>query len=132
MRKILLHTIISFLLISCSKSGGSGGGSQPEAAIAFSMNASNNSITPSNSLAVIVTLTSAMPSSQGIKIETTVIDQTTNSSINQNPYLTSLNAKNTINLISLPQQHWCMATIKVSSIATPSNNAVQSFTVVYK
>ena len=73
-----------------------------------------------------------MPSSSGIKITTTLSDQTNNISITQNPPLTSTAAKNSITLINLPQQHWCSATITVSSVATPSNSASQTFTVVFK
>jgi ABC-type enterochelin transport system substrate-binding protein len=73
-----------------------------------------------------------MPSSRGITIETTLLDQSTSANITQNAAITSTTAANNLQLIGLPQQHWCTATIKVSSVATPSNSASQSFTVVYK
>jgi hypothetical protein len=73
-----------------------------------------------------------MPSSKGITIETTLVNQTTSSNIAQSAAITSTAAINNLQLVNLPQQHFCTATIKVSSVATPSNNATQSFTVVYK
>ena len=73
-----------------------------------------------------------MPSSKGITIETTVVDQTNSANIPQSAAITSTSAVNNLQLVNLPQQRWCMATIKVSSVATPANSATQSFTVVYK
>ena len=73
-----------------------------------------------------------MPSSKGITIETTVVDQTNSANIAQSAAITSTAAVNNLQLVNLPQQHWCTATIKVSSVATPSNSDSQSFTVVYK
>jgi ABC-type enterochelin transport system substrate-binding protein len=60
------------------------------------------------------------------------LDQSTSANITQNAAITSTTAANNLQLIGLPQQHWCTATIKVSSVATPSNSASQSFKVVYK
>ncbi len=123
-------------IISCSKSS-DGGGSTPtpppsETPIAFTINATNNSISLTNGYAVTATLSSSMPSTRGISIETTLLDQNTSATIAQNAAVTSTAAANNLQLINLPQQHWCTVTIKVSSVATPSNNASQSFTVVYK
>ncbi len=123
-------------IISCSKSS-DGGGSTPtppaaETPVAFTINASNNSVSLTNGFAVTATLTSIMPSSKGITIETTLVNQTTSSNIAQSAAVTSTSAVNNLQLVNLPQQHWCTATIKVSSVATPSNSSTQSFTVVYK
>ncbi len=130
--------IIIGSIISCSKSS-DGGGTTPtppptpaETSVAFTINASNNSVSLTNGFAVTATLTSIMPSSKGITIETTVVDQTNSANIAQSAAITSTAAVNNIQLVNLPQQHWCTATIKVSSVATPSNSASQSFTVVYK
>ena len=137
MKKIIfLLPIVIGSIISCSKSS-DGGGSTPtptpsETPIAFTINASNNSISLTNGFAVTATLTSIMPSSKGITIETTLVNQSTSANISQSASITSTSAANNLQLVNLPQQHWCTATIKVSSVATPSNNASQSFTVVYK
>ena len=133
MKRVLIG-IFASILISSTSCGKSGGSSQPaqEPSIVFTIDASNGSISPGNSFNVIVTLTSAMPSSSGIKIEAMVTDQTTNTSVSQNAAIISTTAKNTFVIINLPQQHWCNASIKVSSIATSTNTASQSFTVVYK
>ena len=137
-----MKKIIAFLpilvgsLISCSKSSDEGGSTPPptpvETPITFTINASNNSVSLTNGFAVTATLTSIMPSSKGITIETTVVDQTNSANIAQSAAITSTSAVNNLQLVNLPQQHWCTATIKVSSVATPSNSASQSFTVVYK
>jgi hypothetical protein len=137
MKKIIfMLPFIIGTIISCSKSSG-GGGSTPtptpsETPIAFTINASNNSISLTNGFTVTATLTSIMPSSKGITIETTLVDQTSSANITQSAAIASMAAANNLQLVNLPQQHWCNATIKVSSVATPSNSASQTFTVVYK
>ena len=137
MKKIFfILPIVIGSIISCTKSS-DGGGTTPtppaaETPVAFTINASNNSVSLTNGFAVTATLTSIMPSSKGITIETTLVNQTTSSNIAQSAAITSTSAINNLQLVNLPQQHFCTATIKVSSVATPSNNATQSFTVVYK
>ncbi len=141
MKKIIAFLIIIVgTFISCSKSS-DGGGSTPtpsptptpsETPIAFTINATNNSVSLTNGYAVTATLTSIMPSSKGITIETTLVDQTSSANISQSAAVTSTSAANNLQFINLPQQHWCTATVKMSSVATPSNSASQSFTVVYK
>ena len=140
MKKIvLLIPIVIGSIISCSKSSDGGGSSTPtppstpsETPVAFTINAANNSVSLTNGFAVTATLTSIMPSSKGITIETTVVDQTNSANIPQSAAITSTSAVNNLQLVNLPQQRWCTATIKVSSVATPANSATQSFTVVYK
>ena len=139
MKKIFfVLPIVIGSIISCSKSS-DGGGATPttpstpsETPVAFTINAANNSVSLTNGFAVTATLTSIMPSSKGITIETTVVDQTNSANIPQSAAITSTSAVNNLQLVNLPQQRWCMATIKVSSVATPANSATQSFTVVYK
>ena len=126
---IILLPIIIVSIISCSKSDDE---SNPiETPVAFTISATNNSVSLTNEFAVTATLTSIMPSS-GIIIETTLLDQRTTANIAQSAAVTGTVATNNLQLINLPRQHWCTATIKVSSVATPTNNATQSFTVVYK
>lgn len=140
MKKIFfVLPIVIGSIISCSKSSDGGGSSTPtppstpsETPVAFTINAANNSVSLTNGFAVTATLTSIMPSSKGITIETTVVDQTNSANIPQSAAITSTSAVNNLQLVNLPQQRWCMATIKVSSVATPANSATQSFTVVYK
>ncbi len=133
-KNIAFIPILIGTFISCSKSSETPEVPTPptETAIAFTINATNNSTSLTNGFAVTATLSSTMPSSKGISIETTLLDQSTNATISQNASVTSTAAANNLQLINLPQQHWCTATIKVSSVATPSNNTSQSFTVVYK
>ena len=137
MKKIIfLLPIVIGSIISCSKSSDSevttNHTTPAETSVAFTINASNNSVSLTNGFAVTATLTSIMPSSNGITIETTVVDQTNSANIAQSAAITSKSAVNNLQLVNLPQQRWCTATIKVSSVATPSNSASQSFTVVYK
>ena len=138
-----MKKIIAFLpiligsFISCSKSSDAGGSTTPppppvETPVAFTISATNNSVSLTNGFAVTATLSSTMPSTRGITIETTLVNQNTSATIAQNAAVTSTAAANNLQFINLPQQHWCTATIKVSSVATPSNNASKTFTVVYK
>ena len=133
MKKVLIVVAIIVLFNACSKSSG-GGTTTPvaEANIAFTINATDNSIAVGTSFPVTVTLTSAMPSSSGIKIEATVVDQTNSQTVTQNAAVTSTATTNTFSLINLPKGHWCMATIKVSSVKTTTNTASKSFTVANK
>jgi hypothetical protein len=125
--------LVVVLIMSCKKSDTA---ETPvvvvEPQIAFNLDAVNNSIALSSSFAVTATLTSTLPSSQGVKIEVTVLDETSSSPITQSAAVTSTTSANALQLISLPQQHLCNATVKVSSVKTPSNTASKSFTVVYK
>jgi ABC-type enterochelin transport system substrate-binding protein len=73
-----------------------------------------------------------MPSSSGINISTTVIDQTNSATIAQNAGINSTTAINNIQLINLPRQHWCTVTVKVTSVTTPTNFATKTFNVAYK
>ena len=139
MKKIIAFLpIIVISFISCSKSSDDGGStptppSTPsETPITFTINASNNTVSLTNGYAVTATLTSIMPSSKGITIETTLVNQSNSANIAQSAAVTSTAAVNNLQFINLPQQQWCTATVKVSSVATPSNSATQSFTVVYK
>jgi len=139
MKKIFFITILIGSIISCSKSSDGGGTTNPttpttpaETPVAFTINASNNSVSLTNGFAVTATLTSIMPSSKGITIETTLVDQSTSANIAQAAAITTSSATNNLQLVNLPQQHWCTATVKVSSVATPSNSSSQSFTIVYK
>ena len=132
MKKILFILLIVIgSIISCSKSSDSGSSTPTspaaETPVAFTINASNNSVSLTNGFAVTATLTSIMPSSKGITIETTLLNQTTSSNIAQSAAITSTAAVNNLQLVNLPQQHFCTATIKLSSVATPSNSASQSF-----
>jgi len=134
--KKLIYLFILALAFSCKKSdSGNGGGAVQEPAIVFTTDAVSTSvgnISLSSSFPVIVTLTSQMPSTSGINIAATVIDQTNNATITQNTAITSTATINNIQLINLPRQHWCTVTVKVTSVSRPSNFAAKTFNVVYK
>jgi hypothetical protein len=126
-RIIFLISLISF--VSCKKSGTTSPPSEP--VIVFVTDATGSNTSLGSRFTVSVTLTSALPSAQGIKIESTVTDQTSNSNLTQSA-LTSVLVKSSYDIVNLPQQHLCNVSLKVSSVSTPSNSATQTFTVVYK
>jgi hypothetical protein len=132
MKHIFYFIVCVFMLSisACKKSTPSG--PSAEANIVFDTDANNSNTSLSNNFPVTVTLTSAMPSASGINIAATVIDQTNNATIAQNAGISSTIAINNIQLINLPRQHWCTVTIKVTSLATPSNFATKTFNVAYK
>jgi hypothetical protein len=127
---VLIQLII---LIGCSK--GDGGSTTPptEPNITFDVDASSANINPGSTFNFNVKLTSAMPSSQGIKIDISASEEVTGNSVSpQNPTTTSTSATTPVSVINLPQQKWVVTTVKVSSVATPTNNATKTFRVVYK
>ena len=90
------------LTFGCSKSSNSSSPvtpPTPEPSIVFSIDASNASISPGSSFPVVVTLTSALPSSKGINISVTLTDQVNNTSLSQNGVITATSLKKTINII---------------------------------
>lgn len=131
--KTILYLSISAILLStaaCKKAKPTVPAGEPQIIFTTNANTTNTSLT--NSFPVTVTLTSAMPSASGINIESTVIDQTNNATIPQNASVNSNTGINSIQLINLPRQHWCTVTVKVTSVATPSNFATTTFNVAYK
>jgi len=143
MKHIIYLALLVVLLsnAACKKSKVSGPAA--EAPIVFTMKylstganidtTTAGNISVSSSYAVVVTLTSAMPSSTGINIVATVSDITNSSAtIAQNGAINSTTAINNITLINLPRQHDCVVTLKVTSVATASNLATKTFHVVYK
>jgi hypothetical protein len=118
------YIFILFSMLSCDKE-------IPEQKIDFTIDALNNSISTGSNFPVIVTLISNIPT-QGIKIESVVINQVTNLPLPQaSPFSTKI-SKNTIVLSNLPQQQWCNVTIKVTSNNNVSNFSSKDFTVIYK
>jgi hypothetical protein len=134
MKKYINFLCIIFLLgFGCSKSDSGGGSSNQgpqEQPIAFTIDATNNSVSTSSNFTVNLTLTSTMPAA-GIKIEITTTDQVS-SAIVQNQTITSNSSKNLLLINNLVQQHWSNVTIKVISASNNNNSSTQTFTVVYK
>ncbi len=125
--------MISLLAIGCSKSDNGGGSSNQapqEQPIAFTIDATNNSVSTSSNFAVNLTLNSTMPTA-GIKIDITTTDQVS-SAVVQNQTITSNLSKNLLTVTNMVQQHWNNVTIKVTSASNNNNNSTQTFTVVYK
>jgi hypothetical protein len=122
MKKIIFIIVVTFF--SCKKS-------TPEQKIQFTIDAANNSVSTGSDFPVAVTLTSAMPS-QGISIELSSINQTTNAPLTQGAPYSTKNDKNTMVVSNLPRQQWCSVTVKVTSNNTATNTDSKVFTVVYK
>lgn len=132
-KRLIVFAAIIGLLNSCGgKSSSSPTSPTQETQVAFTMDASGTIQTPGTSYTVNTTLTSSMPSTKGISIVATVTDQTNNNTISQNAAITSTSTTNAVTIINLPSQHLCTVTIKISSVATPSNNASLSFNLANK
>lgn len=124
---ILLSVIV--LMESCSsKSPAPPPAEQP---IAFTHNAGNNVLNPGSSLNFAVTLTSAMPAA-GIKVEVSTKEEASGNTVGTNSSVNSTSATVNGGVAALPQQLWCIVTIKVTSASTVSNSATQTFRVIYK
>ena len=98
--------------------------------IVFTHNAGNNVFNPGATLNFAVTLTSAMPAS-GIKVEISTVQEANGAAVSSSSSSGSTAVVN-VSVTGLIQQVWCVTTIKVSSVATPTNSATQTFRVVYK
>lgn len=134
MKKILGFILLITIGIACSKGGGSTPAPPPaEASVAFDIDAAATNTAVGSIFDFNVRLTSTMPSSQGIKIEVTAIEEGTGTAISpQNPTIVSNSSTVAASVISLPIQKWVITTVKVSSVATASNNATKAFRIVRK
>jgi len=132
---IICLIISSFLLSSCKKNDNAGSTvvSPTEPSIIFEIDASAANLSPSSIFDFNVKLTSSMPTAQGIKIDITAVEEVSGLSVSpQNPTTTSKNPNIALSVINLPRQKWVAVTVKVASVATMTNNASKTFSVVYK
>ncbi len=126
---ILLSVIV--LLESCGSKSPPPPPPPTEPPIAFTHNAGNNVLNPGPALNFAVTLTSAMPSA-GIKVEVSTKEEASGNAVGTNSVVNSTSATVNVGVSSLPQQLWCIVTIKVTSASTASNSATQTFRIVHK
>ena len=133
MKFLKLNTIILLSVIVVMESCSSKSPAPPptEQPIAFTHNAGNNVLNPGSSLNFAVTLTSAMPAA-GIKVEVSTKEEASGNTVGTNSSVNSTSATVNVGVSALPQQLWCIVTIKVTSASTASNSATQTFRVVYK
>jgi hypothetical protein len=122
---------VAFILNSCSNKSNPPAPPPADQPIAFTHNAGNNVQNPGANLNFTVTLSSAMPSG-GIKVEVSTKEEATNNPVGTNSSVNSSSANVNMSIAGLPRQVWCIVTIKVSSVSTPSNSNTQIFRVVYK
>ena len=134
MKFLRLNTIILLSVIVLMESCSSKSPAPPpptEQAIVFTHNGGNNVLNPGSALNFAVTLTSAMPAA-GIKVEVSTTEEATGNTVGTNSSVNSTSATVNVGVSALPQQLWCIVTIKVTSASTASNSATQTFRVVYK
>lgn len=134
MKKIPGFLLLITLVAACSKGGGSNPApTPPETPIVFDVDAAAANTAIGSTFGFTVRLVSAMPSSQGIKVEVSANEEGTGTAISpQNPTITSTSTSVAATVIGLPVQKWVIATVKVSSVATASNSATKTFRVVQK
>ena len=126
---ILLSVII--LIESCSSKSPAPPPPPAEQPIAFTHNAGNNVLNPGSALNFVVTLTSSMPAA-GIKVEVSTKEEASGNAVGTNSSVNGTSATVNASVSALPRQLWCIVTVKVSSVSTASNNATQTFRIVYK
>jgi ABC-type glycerol-3-phosphate transport system substrate-binding protein len=126
-RRIIFFAVVIFYT-GCGNKGSSGPPADQQ--IVFTHNAGNATQNPGATLAFTVTLTSAMPAS-GIKMDVSTITEVGGTAVS-NSSASGSSASVNMSVTSLPRQVWCVTTVKVSSVGTPSNTATQIFRVVYK
>lgn len=132
MKILQLTAIIFFSIImvngNCGKKPQQPPADQP---ITFTHTAGSNVQNPGSTLNFSVTLTSAMPAS-GIKVDISTKEEVSGTSVGNNSSISGSSATVNATVLSLPRQVWCIVTVTVSSVGTPSNTATQTFRVVYK
>jgi len=130
--KLNLNIVLLLTLITTVASSSKNSSTPPsEQSIAFTHNAGNNILNPGASLSFIITLTSTIPSS-GIKVEISTREEANGNTVGSNSSVNSTASTVNVGISGLPRQVWCIVTIKVSSVTTPSNNATQTFRILYK
>lgn len=122
---ILFLTTIAFL--SCTKKGAT-----PEENIAFDLNSGAAVVNASNAYTFQINLKSKVPDS-GVKIDVSAVEELAGTAVTpQPPSITSTSATISAAVQNLPRQKWVVASVRVSSIGTPTNAATQTFRIVYK
>ena len=131
---VKINTILLLAVILLIQSCGSKNPPPPppaEQQIAFTHNAGNNVLNPGSSLNFAVTLTSTMPAA-GIKVEVSTKEEASGNTVGANSSVNSTSSPVNVGVSGLPQQLWCIVTVKVTSAGTASNSATQTFRVVNK
>ena len=128
MRTILFSILVAFaiLMLQCNPA------EIEEENLNISTDAPAYNETPGPDFSFRLMVESAMPP-DGVKIFYTVKGESDNLDYPQNPgVIETTNKIILIKLINLPQQKFCVCTIKVTSKSKSSNTASKNFRVVYK
>lgn len=127
MKKSIILFLATIAFVSCTKKGAA-----PEENIAFELSSGSAIVNASNSFSFQITLKSKVPDS-GVKIEVSAVEELAGTAVTpQPPSLTSTSATISSGVQNLPRQKWVVTSVKVSSVATPSNTATKTFRIVYK
>lgn len=79
-----------------------------------------------------VTLRSKMPT-KGIKIEVTASEEVGGAAVTPQPAaINSTTSVTTASVQNLPRQKWVIVTVRVTSLNTATNTAVQTFKIIFK
>ncbi len=133
MKKIITFGLIgfAFLAISTSCKKKKATPAVVEATLVITTDVSSPVQNPGSSISFNTKITSAIPAG-GVKFDVDVKEELTAIAIPQVTGFTSSNASIPTQITNLPQQKWCVCTIKGTSLSTPTNVATTSFRVIYK
>jgi hypothetical protein len=133
MKKIITFSFIaiSFLAISTSCKKKKTTPAVVEATLTIATDVSSPVQNPGASISFNTKITSAIPAG-GVKFDVDVKEELSGIAIPQVTGFTSSVASTPTQLTALPQQKWCVCTIKGTSLSTPTNVATTSFRVIYK
>jgi hypothetical protein len=133
MKKIISIGLIaiSFLAISTSCKKKKPTPAPVEATLTITTDVSSPVQNPGSSISFNTKITSAIPAG-GVKFDVDVKEELTAIAIAQVTGFTSSAASIPTQITGLPQQKWCVCTIKGTSVSTPTNVATTSFRVIYK
>jgi hypothetical protein len=129
---IAFIALTSFIVTTSSCKKKKPGNTTPaEAALVISTDAGTNILNPGATLNFNTKITSTMPPN-GVKIGVTLVEEVGGANI---PQVTGFNSTSTsipTQLTNLPQQKWCVCTVKATSLSTSSNTAQTTFRVIFK
>jgi hypothetical protein len=103
----------------------------PEATLTIATDVSSPVQNPGSTFSFATKITSAIPAN-GVKLDVDVKEEISGINIPQVTGFSTSNASTPTQLTNLPQQKWCVCTIKGTSLSTSANTATTSFRVIYK
>lgn len=126
MKRNLIFIFLFSCFFSCKKTK-----VEIEETIVFETNAPSVVVNTSNSFDFQVIIKSKLPS-KGLTLEVDAIDEALGNTIFQSAPLNMSTAVVKTLVQNLPQQKWVLVNVKIKSVMTPTNNASESFRIIYK